>query len=124
LPIYKTEHVEGLIKPLCHREWNKLNKSRERYGKSYDGLSVGQRYELLYRDSAEREEKHLSDLKDLDNALFVKVLYEIFPPSEAITPTKVTGPPSTVRMLFFPNNEMSVVALFSMCHRELGTSTF
>jgi len=121
LPLFKTEHTEGFVKAIASQEMEQIeSKSEEKYGKSYDNLSIGQKYEVLTEILLEAKKKYLSDLKDLDNALFVKALYEIYPPSEPATPTKVTEPLSAVRMLFSPVNEMGVVALFCMYHRELG----
>jgi hypothetical protein len=121
LPLFKTEHAEGFVRAIAPQEIEQIeNKSQKKYGKPYDELSVGQRYEILTEILLGLKKKYLNDLKDFNNALFVKALYEIYPPSEPITPTKLTEPLSAVRMLFSPNNEMGVVALFCMYHRELG----
>ena len=119
LPLFKTEHVERFIEIISGNTLYK-NKAYDRYGRSYDDLTKGQKYEILMESLIDIKNVHLNDLKDLDNVLFVRALYEIYPPSEPVTPKKITEPLSTVRMLFSPDNEMGVVALFSMYHRELG----
>ncbi|MCM8826886.1 MAG: hypothetical protein NC904_05135 [Candidatus Omnitrophica bacterium] len=117
LPLFKTKHAEGFVEMLLGGE--KYKDKANSYGMSYDDLTVGQKYEILM-ESLINIKKNLSDFKNLDNALFVKALYEIYPPSEQVTSDKFSQPLSAVRMLFSPDNEMGVVALFSMYHRELG----
>jgi len=75
LPLFKTEHTEGFARAIASQEMEQIeSKSEEKCGKSYDNLSIGQRYEVLTEILLEAKKKYLSDLKDLDNALFVKAL--------------------------------------------------
>ena len=122
LPVFKTEHAEGFVKSIIEEGIEQVeSNSKKKYGNSYDNLSIGQKYEILTEILLSTKKKYLDDLKDFNNALFVKALYEVYPPSEPVTPTKVVPEPlSAVRMLFSPVNEMGVVALFCMYHRELG----
>ncbi|TEU20514.1 MAG: hypothetical protein E3J21_02380 [Anaerolineales bacterium] len=77
LPIFKTEHLKHFVSVL------KLDFKKEAhdYSRSYDVLSVGQQFELLnklllsYKGSIEK-------FKSWDNVLFMKFLYEHFPPFE------------------------------------------
>ena len=121
LPLFKTEHAEGFVKSIVWGGMEQIeSNSEKRYGKSYDNLSVGQKYEILTGILLRTKNKYLGELKNFDNAVFVRTLYEVYPPSEPVTPIKVTEPLSAVRMLFSPANEMGVVALFCMYHRQLG----
>jgi hypothetical protein len=78
LPIFKTEHLEHFATKL---KLDFKKEAHDDYSKSYDVLSVGQKFELLnsilsgYRGSIER-------LKNWDNILFMKFLYEHFSPFE------------------------------------------
>ena len=118
VPIFKTEHLEHFVKILGLWE-NVDEKAMARFRKSYDNLSLGQKYELL-NNTLLAFRKNREEMKDWDNALFVRLLYEAFPPFEVVAPAKVVEPMSATRMLFSPVNELGVVALFSMYHRELG----
>jgi|Deesub1362B_J571_1020462.scaffolds.fasta_scaffold00003_171 hypothetical protein len=118
IPIFKTKHLEHFNKVLGL--WNKVNeKALGKYKKSYENLSLGQKYELLNRILLEFKNSHEA-IKKWDNALFTYFLYRTYPPSEPIKPTKVVEPLSATRLLFSPANELGVVALFSMYHKELG----
>lgn len=117
IPIFKTEHMEHFVEVLgLAPEKEKI--SNQKFNKSYDSLTLGEKYEVL-TDLLLRA-KAKTDLKDKDNAVFARALYKIFPPAESIVPSKILTPLSAVKMLFSPVNELGVVALFSMYHRELG----
>ena len=118
VPIFKTEHLEHFVKILGLRE-DIDEKAVNRFGKGYDDFSLGQKYELLNNILLDFK-KNREEIKDWDNALYVRLLYEAFPPFEVVTPEKVVEPMSATRMLFSPVNELGVVALFAMYHRELG----
>ena len=118
IPIFKTEHLEHFVNVL--RLWENIDeRARGAFRKEYADLSMGQKYTLLNNILVESK-KNRADLKDLDNALYMRFLYEAFPPSEVVTPEKVVEPMIATRMLFSPVNELGVVTLFAMYHRELG----
>lgn len=118
IPIFKTEHLEHFVKVLGLSD--RVNRiAVTKYGKSYDKLTVGQSFELLNNLLREFKETH-DEIKDLDNASFARLLYTAFPIPEPVSPEKVVEPMSATRMLFSPVNELGVVMLFAMYHRELG----
>jgi len=121
IPVFKTEHLEHFVERLGLSDDLDI-RARNLFQRSYEDLSTGQKYELLNGLLAEFKARSVN-LRDLDNALFAFMLYEKYPPPEPITqPTqpRIPKPTSMARMLFSPVNELGVVALFAMYHRELG----
>jgi len=122
IPIFHSDHMEHFIDTLGFAE-DKERLAKDKYGKAYEDVSLGQKYETLTEILLKAKSRTI--LKDANIAIFSRALYEIFPPSESILPpTKVVEPLSAVKMLFSPVNELGVVALFSMYHRELGFPYF
>jgi len=122
VPIFNTDHMEHFVDVLgLSDELDRV--ANRKFNKSYEELTLGQAYGVLTEILLGAKEKSI--LKDKDVVIFSRALYELFPPFESIqTPAKFTEPLSAVRMLFSPVNEMGVVALFSMYHRELGFPYF
>jgi hypothetical protein len=118
IPIFKTEHLEHFLEKLRLLD-DAYKKAQVKYQMSYEDLTVGQKYELLNSLLVEFKEKS-AVIKDKDNVFFGWVLYTAFPPLEPISTEKVAEPMSATRMLFSPVNELGVVTLFAMYHRELG----
>jgi len=89
------------------------------FGKSYDALSIGQKFELLNNllISFKNKSPEFKKLK-LDNLLFARFLYEQFPPERL--PQIKTKPLHSLGILFEPEYEQEVVYLFAVFHRELG----
>ena len=122
IPIFNTDHMEHFIEALNLSD-TLDREAFKKYDNSYEELSLGEAYEVLTDILLKAKEKSI--LKNKDVVIFTRALYEAFPPFESIsTPTKFTEPLSAVRMLFSPVDEMGVVALFSMYHRELGFPYF
>lgn len=118
IPIFKTEHLEHFIRALQPSE--DLNqRALSRFRKAYNNLTVGQKFELLNNMLLDFK-KSKPEIKDWDNALYMSSLYDAFHPFEVVSPEKVVEPMSATRMLFSPVNELGVVTLFAMYHRELG----
>ncbi|MEM4713832.1 MAG: hypothetical protein QXQ61_04700 [Candidatus Bathyarchaeia archaeon] len=118
IPIFKTEHLEHFINVLELTE-DTSQKAMNKFRKSYNDLTVGQKFELLNNALLDfKKSEH--EIKEWDNALYMRSLYAAFPPFEVISPEKVIEPMSATRMLFSPVNELGVVTLFAMYHRELG----
>ena len=122
IPIFHSGHMEHFVEALgLSKEKERISKSK--FNESYEGLSIGQKYEVLTEILLKAKEN--TALKDANISIYSRALYEIFPPSESILPpTKVVEPLSAVKMLFSPVNELGIVALFSMYHRELGFPYF
>lgn len=113
IPIFKTEHLEYFAEQFGIN----FEKAHEEYNKGYSDLSCGEKWELFNNILLQEKEK-MNEMKDWDNALFVRFLYEGYSPPK---PMEVkAGLLGKVGMLFEPANEMGVICLFSMHHRELG----
>jgi len=122
IPAYKTEDLEDFVEEF---DLEYRQRAYERYGREYEMLSVGQKFELL--NGLVLELKHKFDeFKEWDNALFGSFLYAYFPPSritERINKPKTkskTTPFSHYGLIAEPQNEQEIVFLFSKFHRELG----
>jgi len=116
LPIFKTEHLEHFAHEM------KLDFKKEAidlFGKAYDILTTGQKFEVLnslllkYRNSN-------SEIKNWDNLLFSRFLYEYFTPEKIAIAGRETKPMHPLGILFEPEYEQEVVYLFAVFHRELG----
>jgi hypothetical protein len=119
VPIFKTEHLEHFVRCLG-LSGGLDDRARDAFGRLYEDSSCGQKYELLNGLIMGFKNKS-ADFKDMDNVLFSRVLYEMYPPTEPISPPeKGVEPMSAARLLFSPVNEQGVMMLFAMHHRELG----
>lgn len=116
LPVYKTEHLEHFARQL-HIDY--ATEAYERYGKPYEALSVGQKWEclsaLLLQAAWGRKEPTARD-----TLLLARYLYEIFPPQKLPPATRKVEPLHPLGILFEPEYEQEVVYLFSVFHRDLG----
>ena len=68
IPIFKTEHLEHFLRILGLLE-EAYRKAQAMFQRSYEELTVGQKYELLNGLLSGFKEE-LADFKDMDNALF------------------------------------------------------
>jgi len=118
LLIFKTEDLEHFLKNL-NIDFKK--EAHSLFGKSYDALSIGQKFELLNNLLISFKNKS-PELKKLDNLLFAKFLYEQFPPERLPQIMRETKPLHSLGILFEPEYEQEVVYLFAVFHRELGFS--
>ncbi len=116
LPIFKTEDLEHFLKNL-NIDFKK--EAHNLYGKPYDTLSIGQKFELLNKLLILFKDKY-QEFKRLDNLLFTKFLYEQFPPERFPQIMRETKPLHSLGILFEPEHEQEVVYLFAVFHRELG----
>ena len=87
--------------------------------KSYEMLSVGQKFEILNKVLVEFKNT-IPEFKGWDNVLFARFLYDCFPPQRPPIPSKEIKPLHPLGILFEPEYEQEVVYLFSVFHRELG----
>ena len=115
LPAYKTEDLERFAGELG-LEYKR--KSHESFGKSYEMLSIGQKFEhlnnllLSFRDKME-------EIKDWTNALFMYFLYRVFPSTKIPSSPRTEEPLHPLGLLFEPKNEQEIVYLFSVLHRDM-----
>jgi len=68
IPIFKTEHLEHFLRILGLLE-EAYRKAQAMFQRSYEYLTVGQKYELL-NGLLSGFKEGLADFKDMDNALF------------------------------------------------------
>jgi len=73
LPIFKTEHLEHFLREL---NLNYEEEAMNNYKKSYEHLTIGEKFELLQRLLSEIKKQNFPEL---DDVLFIKALYEAFP---------------------------------------------
>lgn len=116
VPIFRTEDLEHFA--------NKLNidfkkEALEQYSKTYDMLSVGQRFEL-FNNLLLRLKNKVEEFKKWDNSFFMRFLYENFRPPRLPTEVRPIKPLHSLGILFEPEYEQEVLYLFSVFHRELG----
>jgi hypothetical protein len=115
LPSFKTDDLEHFAKLLKID----FNKEAYDYGKSYDMLSVGQKFELLNK-LLMKYKGGMPTFKNWDNLLFAKFLYEHIPLERIRATAREIKPLHSLGILFEPEYEQEVVYLFSVFHRELG----
>ena len=121
VPVFKTEHAEHYIKQIGFSTEELNRKSNEEFNKEYSELTLGEKYQVLNKILL--HVKNSSEvLRGIDNAFFIRILSKAFPPP---SPSKreckremlpIVGP----SMLFSPIDELGVVLLFGILHRELG----
>ena len=114
LPIFRTTHMESFCSYL---KINYEKKSLEEYGKPYNNLTVGEKYELLMKLLNEFRERNLPQF---DNILFARFLYFAYKPQKAATIKRESETLYKLGILFSPSTEKEVVYLFSKFHKELG----
>jgi hypothetical protein len=109
LPIFLTTDLEHFCQKL---NLNYEKEALSTYNKSYEDLTLGEKYELLNGMLLEFIAKHFPSW---DKPLFVRFLYEIFP-KKVVTQS---SPLYKYGLLFEPQTEQEVVYLFSQLHRKL-----
>ena len=118
IPIFKNDHLEYFIEKLGLKE-EVRKRSEKKYRKSYESLTIGEKYEILNEILLEFKNS-MDVLKDWDNAYFMRFLYEIFPIGKIRLKSRELKPIISEGMLFSPTDELGVACLFSMFHKELG----
>jgi hypothetical protein len=114
LPIFSTKHFENFALKL-RVDLNAM--VREVFQKDYENATVGEKFESLNLALSRWRDKHASGV---DNIALQQFLYEKFPPPSAETVQEQAGILGSTGLLFEPENELGVVSIFSMYHRELG----
>jgi hypothetical protein len=115
LPVLKTGDLEHFATQLGI---DYMKKAYDSFGKSYEMLSWGQKWEHLNGLLIEYKNKEIG-AKKWDNLQFNFFLYDTFPPERIPSPSKSVVPLHPLGILFEPEYEQEVVYLFSAFHREL-----
>ncbi|MEM2910138.1 MAG: hypothetical protein QXO01_03625 [Nitrososphaerota archaeon] len=115
MPTFKTDILEMQLNWLGLFEEAKL-ESRKRHDEDLNALSVGKKFELYN----ELILKSLKDVlpKDWDTLAIARLFRELVPFPQPVE--KTGGPLGKIPLLYEPVNELGVVLLFGMYHRELG----
>nr|MDO8098452.1 hypothetical protein [Candidatus Njordarchaeota archaeon] len=89
------------------------------FNKEYEDedTTTGEKFEVLNNTIIQWKEKNVSAV---DNLALCRFLYDTFPLSKPSTVPEQVGTLSFTGLLFEPENELGVVSLFSMYHKELG----
>jgi hypothetical protein len=121
VPIFNTDHLERIIESLGIGEEELERRAKESYGKEYDNLTLGERYELLNGILLDLKNS-VKELKDWDNVYFMRFLYSICPDlKRSIKRSRPNIIPLLPRgALFSPVDELGVACLFFMYHDKLG----
>lgn len=123
LATFKTEDLEDFTDTfdLKYRE-----KAYKKYGKDYDFLSVGQKFEFLNGLLFLFKNQH-PKMKEWENGKFSHFLYQCYPPSRVTedrsgirNSRKTFRPFSPYGLAAEPKYEQEVVFLFSKFHIQLG----
>jgi hypothetical protein len=116
IPIFKTEDLEHFMGQF-HIDYKK--DALESYKKSYELLTLGEKFEILNR-LLMKYKKEQPEFKDMDNLIFVRLLYDSTPPQHTSSQSRGMEPLHPLGILFEPQYEQEVVYLFSIFHRDLG----
>jgi len=116
LPIFKTKDLEHFLRNVFQVDVNK--RSLDEYGKRYETLTLGEKYELLNRIMLEVK-VNIKGAKGWNNAYFTRFLYEYWPPSRPAKRPELTPPLHDIGLLFEPRSELEVIYLFSILHKKL-----
>jgi hypothetical protein len=117
LPIFNTNHFEYISSRLG-LDLDRIAKSL--FQKDYEESTVGEKFQAFNQAISKWRQENCPEVDSLALARF---LYEKFPPpSREITRLirDRAGVLSFSGLLFEPENELGVVSIFSMYHRELG----
>lgn len=116
-PIMNTGHLQHFAAKLG---LDVQVETKELFNREYEDTSVGERFEAFNNILNRWRQKHASVA---DNVALARFLYATFSPPEKPSPStrgERAGALGLIGHLFEPENELGVVSLFSMHHRELG----
>lgn len=117
IPIFKTEHLERICRILGI---SPEREAKERKGKDYGEMTVGEKWEL-HNELLSEAKRGIEPLKGKSNALFMRFLYNMFEVKKPTPkPPPIPSPLVTPSLLFEPDNELGVMMLFAEHHKELG----
>jgi len=115
VPIFKTEHLERFCREL---DIDYRTKALEECGGSFEGLSIGVKFELLNKLLLKFKDQNLPSW---DSSHFTRFLYDEFRPEKTHIPSRRRSEAlHKLGLLYEPCLEQEVVYLFSILHGELG----
>ncbi len=114
LPIFSTKHFEHFASRL-RLDINGI--VRKLFQKDYENSTVGEKFEALNAAILKWRDENATGV---DNIILKNFLYDTLPPPSAETVPEQAGILGSTGLLFDPENELGVVSIFSMYHRELG----
>lgn len=125
-PIFKTEELEHFCEQIGIEENRIKDESFEKFGKDYDVLSVGEKWEVLNTLLLNFKAK-IPEMRNWDNLYFTRFLYHYFkkgiPPRATEATSRMipqSAPLNKWGLLFSPRNHEEVTYLFAVLHREIG----
>jgi len=122
VPIFKTEEIEHFCEAVGIDETEIKNESLARFGRDYENLSVGEKWQILNVLLLNFKSKKL---KDWNNIYFMHFLYKTFRggiPSRASEAgiSKQIIPLNKWGLLFAPRCHEEVLYMFSVLHKDIG----
>ncbi|MEM2051010.1 MAG: hypothetical protein QXZ11_07825, partial [Thermoproteota archaeon] len=120
LPTFKTEMLEFHIERLgLNRDVQ--DAAKKKYNESMSNLSVGKKFEL-YNEVLLKEFSILPKVDgfEWDSCAIARLLDRYNPLPQPIVSKGAGGPLAGIPILYEPVNELGVVLLFGMYHRQLG----
>ena len=125
-PIFKTEELEHFCQQMGIREDRIKDESFGKFGKEYDILSVGEKWEVLNMMLLSFKAR-ITEMKSWDNYYFTRFLYHYLKKGIPPRATETTGrtitqfaPLNKWGLLFLPRNHEETLYLFAVLHREIG----
>ncbi len=122
LPTFKTELLENQLNGLGLRDKAEIEAQR-RFNEKLENLTVGKKFEIYNEILIDSVQSVLTRDYEWDTCAIARLLGEFIPSPRPIISRKSVESPSPlskVPMLYEPVNELGVVLLFGMYHRELG----
>lgn len=114
LPIFKTRHFEHFASELG---LDLSHVTKQLFKKDYEDAKLGEKFEVLNNIFVRWREQNVPGV---DNLALARFLYKKYPPPSLETVPDRAGVLGSTGLLFEPENELGVVSIFSIYHRELG----
>jgi len=120
VPMLSTNYIEKVVEALKIGELLE-EESKKMFGKSYEGLSVGERYEVFSKVMIDVKDA-VPELKDKSNVLLMMVIDQGLLEKEKGEKVKKVEvkPLSLPPLLFEPRYEAEALVLFAKYHDKLG----
>lgn len=122
IPTFKTELLEDKVNGLGLSD-KAEDEAQRRFNERLENLTVGKKFEIYNEIFVNFVKSILPSNYEMDTCAIARLLDEFIPPPKPIISRKSVESPtplSRVPMLYEPINELGVVLLFGMHHRELG----
>jgi len=113
LPVFKTTHLKFFL--------NLFTGSPD-LPSDFDSRSLGEKYQFLTQALLNAKQRHI-EMKDWDNAYFMRFLYDMFPPPKEKNLWGKPAQPEPLNelgLLFEPQSHDEMMFLFSKVHKKVG----